>query len=90
LKRAGVRRLGNSLNGCTFNTLAVDTQDLLRDEDISFAQRLMAADIPTKLEVFPCVFHGADAYFRDTKISMEMTESYYQALRSALNDTGVA
>jgi len=74
----------NDLSDLPKTYIAVGTQDLFRDEDISFAQRLMAADVPTKLEVFPGVFHGAEAYFRDAKISKEMTTCYYKALRNGL------
>jgi len=75
------------LSGLPSTYIAVGTQDLFRDEDIYFAQRLMAADVPTKLEVFPGIFHGADAYFRNTKAGKNMTNSYYSALKLGLMES---
>jgi len=72
------------LSGLPDTYITVGTQDLFRDEDINYAQRLMAADVSTKLEVFPGVFHGAEAYFPDAAVSKRMSESYYQALRLGL------
>jgi len=72
------------LSGLPPTYIAVGTQDLFRDEDIIYAQRLMAADVSTKLEVFPGIFHGAEAYFLDTEVSKRMADSYYRALKLGL------
>lgn len=72
------------LSGLPATYIVVGAQDLFRDEDIDYAQRLMAADVATKLEVFPGVFHGAEAFFPDAKISKLMRESYYKALKIGL------
>jgi len=74
------------LSGLPSTYVAVGTQDLFRDEDIDFAQRLMAADVPTKLEVFPGIFHGAEAYFSEARISERMRECYYNALKVGLQE----
>ncbi|WP_236718104.1 alpha/beta hydrolase [Actinoplanes sp. TFC3] len=36
--------------------------DLFRDEDIAFAQRLMAAVVPTELHVHPGSYHAAEMF----------------------------
>jgi len=76
------------LSGLPPTYIVVGSQDLFRDEDIEYAQRLMMADVATQLEVFPGVFHGAEAFFPDTKISKRMRESYYQALKVGLMESG--
>ncbi len=35
--------------------------DPLRDEDIDYARRLLSADVPTELHVYPGTFHGSGA-----------------------------
>ena len=40
--------------------VTVGTLDLFRDENIDYAQRLMAAGVPTDLQVYARVYHGAE------------------------------
>ncbi|GLV54419.1 hypothetical protein KDH_12660 [Dictyobacter sp. S3.2.2.5] len=40
--------------------LCVDEADLLSDEDIEYATRLMQAGVPTELHTYPGAFHGFD------------------------------
>lgn len=72
------------LSGLPTTYMVVGAQDLFRDENITYAQRLMAADVPTQLEVFPGVFHGAEGFVPEAKISKRMRDSYHQALKIAL------
>jgi acetyl esterase/lipase len=66
--------------------ITVGTQDLFRDENIDYAQRLMAAGVPTQLEVFPGVFHAAENFVPEAKISQHMRSSYLKALGRALSE----
>ncbi|MEH6517702.1 MAG: alpha/beta hydrolase [Halioglobus sp.] len=80
------------LSGLPTTYITVGTQDLFRDENIEYAQRLMVADVATQLEVFPGVFHAAENFVPQAKISQRMRRSYLDALSAALlalNSQGV-
>ncbi|BAL87684.1 hypothetical protein AMIS_24640 [Actinoplanes missouriensis 431] len=62
----------------------VGTVDLFRDENIVFAQRLMAAGVPTELHVHPGGYHGAEALAPEVALSRRMRELRWDALRRAL------
>ncbi len=64
--------------------ITTGTVDLFRDEIIDYAQRLMAADVPTQLAVFPGVFHGAQIFAPDAAVSRRMINSYVSAMKEAL------
>ena len=44
----------------------------------------MAAGVSTQLEVFPGVFHAAENFVPEAKISQRMRSSYLNALNRAL------
>jgi acetyl esterase len=73
------------LCGLPATYITVGTQDLFRDENIEYAQRLMGADVPTQLEVFPGVFHAAENFVPKAKISQQMRGSYLGALSASLS-----
>jgi len=56
--------------------------DLFRDEDITFAQRLMQAGIPTELKVYPGAVHGFDVLLGD--IAARARADVLQALQRLL------
>jgi len=62
----------------------VGTVDLFRDEDIAFAQRLMAAGVPTELHVHPGSYHAAETFAPDAALSRRIWELRLDALRRAL------
>ncbi|MBK9121902.1 MAG: alpha/beta hydrolase fold domain-containing protein [Chloroflexi bacterium] len=64
--------------------LRVGTLDLFRDEIITYAQRLMAADVPTELAVYPRVTHAAEGLAPDAEVSYRMRAHYMDALKRAL------
>ncbi|MCY4464866.1 MAG: alpha/beta hydrolase [Chloroflexi bacterium] len=64
--------------------VTVGTMDLFRDEDINYAQRLMAAGIPTELEVYAGMVHGGELLLPDAAISKRMVHGYQEALRRAI------
>ncbi len=59
--------------------------DLFRDEIIDYAQRLMAAGVPTQLAVFPGMYHGGQAFVPDAKVSQKMISTCVAALKDALS-----
>ena len=72
------------LSGLPAAFVTVGTRDLFRDEAINYAQRLMAAGIPTELEVYPGMFHGGEMLAPLAAVSQRMRRSYLDALKRAL------
>jgi acetyl esterase/lipase len=58
--------------------------DLMRDESIDYAMRLMQADIPTQLHVYPGAFNGFDLLASSAAISQRAISEYIQALEHVL------
>lgn len=71
------------LSGLPPAYITVGTADLFRDEDIVYAQRLMAAGVPTELAVFHGVFHGGELFMPGAAVSQRMSGGYFDALRRA-------
>lgn len=63
--------------------IGVGSIDLFVDEDIAYARRLIAAGIPTRLEVVPGGFHGFDMIGANTKVARDFTAAKLDALRAA-------
>ncbi|HLY28087.1 MAG TPA: alpha/beta hydrolase [Aggregatilineales bacterium] len=72
------------LSGLPPAYLTVGTMDLFRDETIEYAQRLMAAGVPTELAVYPGVFHSAEYAVPTASICQRMRKDYLDALKRAL------
>ena len=72
------------LSGLPPAFVTVGTLDLFRDEDIAYAQRLMAADIPTELQVYPGMYHGAEMSAPDAEVSTRMRLGYRDAVKRAI------
>jgi len=64
--------------------ICVGGQDLFRDECIAYAQRLMQANVPTELGVFPGLYHGAEMFVPEAQTSQRMQQSMLTALRNGL------
>ncbi|HZQ37268.1 MAG TPA: alpha/beta hydrolase [Dehalococcoidia bacterium] len=64
--------------------LMVGTLDLMRDENIAYAQRLMQAGIATELHVYPGAFHGFYTFVPEAPISRRATDEMVDALGRAL------
>jgi acetyl esterase/lipase len=62
----------------------VGTVDLFRDEDIAFAQRLMAAGVPTELHIHPGSYHAAETFAADAAMSKRIWALRLDALKRAL------
>ena len=62
----------------------VGTVDLFRDEDIAFAQRLMAAGVPCELHVNPGSYHASEVFAPDAALSQRIWATRIAALKRAL------
>ena len=64
--------------------VTVGAMDLFRDENIDYAQRLMAAGVPTDLQVFAGMFHGAEMLVPEAAASKQMRLAYLTSLKRAI------
>jgi len=62
----------------------VGTVDLFRDEDISFATRLMQAGVATELHVHPGAYHASEVFAPEATLSQRIWAMRLDALRRAL------
>lgn len=72
------------LSGLPPALVTVGMLDLFRDENIDYAQRLMAAGVATDLQVYARVYHGAEMKARDAAISKRMRLGYLEPLKHAI------
>ena len=78
------------LSGLPPALVTVGMLDLFRDENINYAQRLMAAGVPTALQVYPGMYHGAEMSVMDAAVSKRMRTAYRDALRRAIGEADAA
>ena len=64
--------------------VTVGALDLFRDENIDYAQRLMAAGVPTDLQVYPGMIHGAEMSVPEAAVSRRMRTEYRDAVKRAI------
>lgn len=72
------------LGGLPPALVTVGAMDLFRDENINYAQGLMAAGVPTDLQVFAGMYHGAEMLAPDAAASRRMRLGYLTALKRAI------
>ena len=65
--------------------LNVGVEDLFRDEVIGYARRLMDANIPTELALFPGMYHAGEVFTPTAAISHRLNRSFLHALSDALS-----
>lgn len=65
--------------------LSVGEVDLLRDENIEYATRLMQAGVPTELHVYPGAFHGFEGAVPTAQVSQRAVSEYVVALKRGLS-----
>ena len=73
------------LHGLPPAYIAVGDLDLFVDENISYAQRLLAAGVPTELHVYPGAFHGFNGFVPGAALSRRFHADRDQALQRALH-----
>lgn len=64
--------------------LVVGAVEIVRDENIAYAQRLLEAGVPTELHVYPGCFHGFDVLVPDAQVSRDARNDIVKALRRNL------
>jgi acetyl esterase/lipase len=72
------------LAGLPATFIDVGTVDMFRDEDITFAMRLMQAGVPTELHVNPGAYHAAEVFAPESPLSQRIWARRIEALRRAL------
>lgn len=58
--------------------------DPVRDEDLAYAQRLVAAGVPTEIHLFSGTFHGSTQLAPQAQVSRRIVAEQMQALRRGL------
>nr|WP_168723466.1 alpha/beta hydrolase [Streptomyces sp. SAT1]ANO42060.1 esterase [Streptomyces sp. SAT1] len=58
--------------------------DPVRDEDLAYAQRLIASGVPTEVHVFPGTFHGSTQLAPQARVSRRIVAEQLLALRRGL------
>ncbi len=80
---AAVPARHRNLAGLPPTFIGVGAIDLFVDEDIAYARRLIAAGVPTQLEVVPGAFHGFDGVAASTQVAKDFTAAKITMLRRA-------
>ena len=75
----------SDLRGLPPAYLMVGELDLVRDEIIAYASRLIQAGVTTELHVWPGGFHGFELFVPDAPVSRAATGNYLDALKRALS-----
>ncbi|MEV6488740.1 alpha/beta hydrolase [Actinoplanes sp. NPDC051633] len=73
-----------NLSGLPPAFIDVGTVDLFRDEDISFAQRLMQAGVPVEMHVHPGSYHASETFAADAALSKRTWALRIDALKRGL------
>ncbi len=71
------------LNGLPPSFIAVGDIDLLAEEDIQFARRLLQSGVPVELHVYPGAFHAFDVKVPEAGVSKRCGQAVVQALQRA-------
>ena len=72
------------LSGLPPALVTVGTLDLFRDENIDYAQSLMAAGVATDLQVYARMYHGGETKAPDAEISKRMRLGYLKPLKRVI------
>lgn len=64
--------------------IGVGTLDLFHDEDVAYAERLRAAEVPVEVEVVRGAFHAFDGFVPKAPVARQFFDAQVAALRGAL------
>lgn len=73
-----------SVAGLPPTFIGVGSLDLFLEEDLTFAQRLLAAGVPTELHVYPGGYHAFDAS-EGARITQQLIKDYVGSLATAFS-----
>ena len=73
------------LGGLPPAIITVGSLDIFLDEDIAYAQALLAAEVPCELHVYPGAFHGSSTLVPESDTSRRWRRDEKAALDRALN-----
>ena len=73
------------LTGLPSAYIAVGELDLFASENVTYAQRLIDACVPTELHVYPGACHAFDGMAPEARVSRQFTADFHQALKRALH-----
>ena len=76
-----------NLSGLPPAWVGVGTNDLFHDEDLAYADRLLAAGVPCDVEVVPGDFHGFDGVVGSAPVTKEFFAAQVDFLRGTLDPT---
>ena len=65
--------------------IPVGDLDLFLDENTEYAQRLLAAGVPTELHIYPGGYHGFNGFAPDADIAQRFNNERDEALRRILH-----
>jgi acetyl esterase/lipase len=65
--------------------IPVGDLDLFVDENITYAQRLLAAGVPSELHVYPGAFHGFNGFVPSAEISRRFNAERDSVLKRMLH-----
>jgi len=65
--------------------ICVGSEDLFRDENMDYAQRLITAGVPCEFSIFPGLYHGADSFIPTAKVCRRLNHAFLHALDHALS-----
>ena len=74
-----------NLTGLPPAYIPVGDLDLFVDENMTYAQRLLAAGVPTELHVYPGAFHGFNGFVPSAEISRRFNADRDNALKRMLH-----
>ncbi len=77
-----------SLAGLPPAFILVGEFDPLRDEDLAFAQRLIADGVQTELHFYPGIWHGTSQMAPQAEVSRRMVAEQLEVLRRGLRPAG--
>lgn len=77
--------LARDLKGLPNAYIDVGDLDILLDQDLEYARRLMDAGVPVELHVYPGAYHGFDAFSPAAMVSQRAVRSRLAALRRDLS-----
>ncbi len=72
-----------SLAGLPPAYIAVGEVDMFVEENIEYARRLIRAEVPTELHVYPGAFHAFDAFAPESRIARQFVADRNAALKRA-------